>query len=75
MKKKDLLRLIESIPDGNDIVFLDDEGNYGDSIEFIESRILGRFRHRRFPEITFYATYQHYDTWEFLHETPCTILG
>lgn len=75
MKKSDLLRLIESIPDDADIVYLDDEGNFVDSLEIIDERVLGRFTAFHSQEISFYANYRHYDNWKHLYDQKCVILG
>lgn len=75
MTKSDLLKLLETIPDDADIVFLDGEGNYEDEVKVLEERVLGRFSLPLFPENSFYASYRHYDHGIFLYDKRCVILG
>lgn len=75
MKKSDILKILGQISDDADIVFLDEEGNYSESIGLIEERILGKFSTPKYPEVSFYASYRHYDNWILLYDRKCAILG
>ena len=59
MKKHEFLKLVESIGDDDEIVFLDSDGNFSDELEIINKRVLGRF-----------FGLNNYQTYEFYSESP-----
>lgn len=71
----ELKKLLEGYPDDMAITYLDDEGIYHNSVDFITVRTLGRFFHLSNPDNIYYRESRFLTQEEHVEDVEALVLG